>query len=162
MSTALDLPLTVRQLTAEDLPELDWSGGPEHLRAVADLVSLCWAEEASSLVVALPNGRLVAHGAVDFRAAGDCAELWMLSVHPLLQSLGLGTLLVRALEAQASQRGRVTARLSVEHDNPDARRLYQRLGYAECGSRLEWWPVAGGDTYVTVCTVLERPLDGSV
>ena len=34
--------------------------------------------------------------------------------------------------------------------------LYRRLGYREVGSTLDVWPVAGGKTYVTVCTILER------
>ena len=36
--------------------------------------------------------------------------------------------------------------------------LYRRLGYREVGSTLDAWPVAGGKTYVTVCTIMERPL----
>ncbi len=82
----------------------------------------------------------------------------MLSVHEVLQGLGIGTRLIRALERRIVQSGRSTARIHVEHDNPRARMLYRRLGYREVGSTLDAWPVAGGKTYVTVCTVMERAL----
>jgi len=46
----------------------------------------------------------------------------------------------------------------VEHDNPRAAALYWRLGYRETGTVLDSWPVAGGRTYVTICTVMTKPL----
>lgn len=158
----MELALTVRDLEPEDLTDLDWSGGAEHLTAVAQVLSLCWSEQAASLVIALPNGRLIAHGAVDFRPSDAYAEIWMLAVHQTFQSLGVGTMLVQALEEATRDRGMDRARLTVEHDNPAAHRLYRRLGYRACGSRLESWPTAGGDTYVTVCTVMEHRLTASV
>jgi ribosomal protein S18 acetylase RimI-like enzyme len=82
----------------------------------------------------------------------------MLSVHEVLQGLGIGTGLIRALERRTVLATRGRARINVEHDNPRARTLYRRLGYREVGSTLDAWPVAGGKTYVTVCTILERDL----
>lgn len=156
----MKLRLTVRDLDPEDLGDLDWSGGPEHLRAVAEVLQASWGGDVKSTVIALPNGRLVAHGAVDFRKSPDFGELWMLSVHETLQSIGLGRRLIAALEAHVIHRGLPRARLSVEHDNPRAVRLYLRLGYVACGpSVVESWPTSGGRTYVTVCTVMERRLD---
>jgi ribosomal protein S18 acetylase RimI-like enzyme len=154
----VDLPLTVRDLEPEDLPDLDWSGGAEHLRVVAEMLQASWAGELAALVVALPNGRLVASGAVDFRPDARLGELTTLAVHERLQSLGLGTRLVAALEERVRDRGLRRARITVEHDNPRAAALYRRLGYAETGSRVETWPVTGDRTYVTVTTVLERDL----
>ena len=54
--------------------------------------------------------------------------------------------------------GRPLARMLVEHDNPRARVLYERLGYSDAGATLDSWPVAGGRTYVTACTIMERTL----
>jgi ribosomal protein S18 acetylase RimI-like enzyme len=82
----------------------------------------------------------------------------MLSVHEHLQSLGLGTRLIAALEKRVRKRGLDRVQLGVEHDNPRALALYRGLGYREVGSRVESWPVAGGRSYVTVSTVLERVL----
>ena len=154
------LRLTVRDLEPTDLGELDWSGGSEHVRAMAQALQASYAGDMAVLVVALANGRLAATGAVDFRPDPEAGELTMLAVHEHLQSLGLGTRLVAALEKRVRARGRALSRLSVEHDNPRARALYLRLGYREAGSRVESWPVAGGRTYVTATAVLERDLTG--
>jgi ribosomal protein S18 acetylase RimI-like enzyme len=153
------LRLTVRDLEATDLADLDWSGGAEHVRALAAALQARYADEMAVLVLALPNERLVAVGAVDFRPDPGAGVLTMLSVHEHLQSLGLGTRLIAALEKRVRKRGLHRVQLSVEHDNPRALALYRRLGYREVGSRVESWPVAGGRTYVTVTAVLERELD---
>ena len=116
------------------------------------------SEEAEYVVGELANGRLVAAGGADLRPVPEAGLLWQLSVHPLLQGLGIGTAMVAELEERIRRRGRTEARLTVEHDNPDAARLYRRLGYREHGSTIESWPVAGGRRYVTVTTVLRKPL----
>ena len=152
------LRLSVRDLEPTDFGDLDWSGGAEHQRALAAALQAAYAGELAVLVVALANGRLVALGAVDFRPDPDAGLLTMLSVHERFQSLGLGTRLVAALEKKARRAGCRRSRITVEHDNPRAAALYRRLGYAEVGSRVESWPVAGGRRYVTVSTVLERDL----
>jgi len=154
----VDLDLTVRDLEPEDLPDLEWSGGAEHLRVVAEMLQASWAGELAALVVTLGNGRIVASGAVDFRPDPAVGELTTLAVHERLQSLGLGRRLIAALEERVRERGLARARVSVEHDNPRAAALYRRLGYGEVGSRVESWPVAGERTYVTVTAVLERDL----
>lgn len=154
----MKLKITVRRLEPADLPDLEWSGGAEHLRAVADALQASYAGDTAMLVIELANGRLVALGGIDFRGAPETGVLWMLAVQERLQGLGLGTRLIAALEAEALARGRRQARLTVEHDNPRAANLYRRLGYAERGSALESWPVADGRTYVTVGLVFERSL----
>ncbi|HEU5483437.1 MAG TPA: GNAT family N-acetyltransferase [Microlunatus sp.] len=152
------IDVTFRDLEPSDLADLTWSGGSEHLAAIAEVLPLMVADEAEYVVGALPNGRLVAAGGADLRPHPDAGLLWQLSVHELLQGLGIGTALVAGLERRLRARGRTEARLTVEHDNPAAARLYRRLGYREHGSTVESWPVAGGRRYVTVATVLRKPL----
>ena len=154
----MQLTLTVRDFEPEDLGDLEWSGGPEHITAVAEALQASFSGEVAMAVVALPNGRLIANGAVDFRKHPDAGEVWMLSVHETFQSMGVGTALIDALEDRIVGKGLRTARLSVEHDNPRAAALYRRRGYREVGSELDSWPTSGRRTYVTVCTVLERDL----
>ncbi len=154
----MEVPLTVRDLQPDDLADLDWSGGPQHLAVVAGDLAAAAAGEVVQLVVALPTGRLVGMGAADLRRSPESGTVWMLAVHELLQGLGVGTLLVGALERRILEAGRWRARISVEHDNPRAAALYRRLGYVEVGSELTSWPAAHGETYVTVCSVLERRL----
>ena len=154
----MKLRLTVRDLEPTDLGDLDWSGGAEHIRAVADALQATYTGEVAVVVAGLANDRLVGLGAVDFRGDAEAGRIWLLSVQETLRSLGIGSKLVRALERRTVEQGRTRARIAVEHDNPQARALYFRLGYQEVGSVVETWPVAGGRTYVTVSTVLERRL----
>lgn len=92
------------------------------------------------LVGGEPAGRLwVARGEGELRLV-DVALL------PRFRGTGLGTALLRALQAEATE-ARLPLRLSVARDNP-ARRLYARLGFHPvAGARtdaphlaLEWVP----------------------
>ena len=75
-----------RDLEAADLSDLDWSGGREHLRAVAAALEASYANEVALLVGWLPNDRLIAMGGVDFRQSEVAGHLWMLAVHERFQS----------------------------------------------------------------------------
>jgi ribosomal protein S18 acetylase RimI-like enzyme len=152
------LRLTVRDLRPEDLGDLEWSGGPSHVDAIAARLHASFQGEAALVVVALPNDRLVATGVVDFTRDPAYGLIMMLAVHETLQSLGLGSIVIGALEDRIRGRGRALARIDVEHDNPRAAALYGRLGYRETGTVLDSWPVAGGRTYVTVCTIMMKGL----
>ncbi len=154
----MELRLSFRDLEPADLSDLDWSGGPEHIRAVATGLEAAYAGEVALLVGGLPNGRLIALGGVDFRPSEDAGSIWMLAVHERFQSLGAGSELIAALEQKIIDHGRPLARMLVEHDNPRARALYERLGYSEAWATLDSWQVAGGRTYVTACTIMERRL----
>ena len=105
----MKLRLTVRDLEPGDLADLDWSGGPEHLRAVAAAMQASYAGEVGLVVAALENGRLAGMGAVDFRPEPGSGLIWMLAVHEVLQGLGIGTRLIRALERRTVQSGRSRA-----------------------------------------------------
>lgn len=157
-TTPITLPLTVRDLDFDDLQDLAWSGSPEHLKAIAEALEAALAGEVAMLAIQLPNGNLVANGGVDFRKDPTKGEPWMLSVHEAWQSLGLGTLLIGALEDKIREQGRPIARIGVEHDNPRALALYRRLGYREVDTELDGWSIGGGRNYVTVCTMLEKEL----
>ena len=154
----MDLWLGFRDLEATDLSDLNWSGGPDHIRAVAAALEASYAGDVVLLVGFLPNDRLIAMGGVDFRTSDEAGNIWMLAVHERFQSLGVGTELIRALQQKIIDHGRPMARMLVEHDNPRARALYQRLGYSEAGAALDSWPIAGAKTYVTACTIMERTL----
>jgi ribosomal protein S18 acetylase RimI-like enzyme len=154
----MELRSTFRDLVPADLGDLHWSGGPEHIRAVAAALEASYAGDVELLVGCLPNDRLIAMGGVDFRPSKDAGNIWMLAVHERFQSLGAGAELIAALEKKIIDHGRPLARMLVEHDNPRARTLYERLGYADAGATLDSWPVADGRTYVTACTIMERRL----
>jgi ribosomal protein S18 acetylase RimI-like enzyme len=154
----MHIDLAVRDLEPADLPDLDWSGGAEHVRYIAEGIGRAAAGEIAQLVVLAGNGQSVGFGAVDFTVDAAGGRLWMLSVRESWQSLGIGTLLIGALEERVLARGRRRATLGVEHDNPRARDLYLRLGYRPYGSALDSWRVGGGRTYVTVTDLLAKNL----
>lgn len=59
-----------------------------------------------------------------------CPEINGLEVFPAdLRGNGIGTTLITAAETEATARGLRHIGLGVARDNPDAHRLYQRLGY---------------------------------
>jgi ribosomal protein S18 acetylase RimI-like enzyme len=156
------LPLTVRDLTAADLPACRWSGGRSHLAAIAGELDRAARGEAESLAVCPPSGLPVALGGIDYVKIPGAGVLWQLAVHETLQSCGIGTILIQAAEQRIRARGLRRAELGVEECNPQARALYERLGYMAYGTALESWDedVPDGSTvrYETVCTLMRKDL----
>ena len=83
-----------------------------------------------------PVGRLrivrdiVAEGAT--RTQVSRIELAGIQLRPSSQRHGIGTAIIRELQGEAA-RDQVPLELGVEKDNPHARRLYERLGFAHVG-----------------------------
>jgi GNAT superfamily N-acetyltransferase len=76
--------------------------------------------------------------------SGECVELAGIQLDPLAQGRGIGTAIIESLKAEATAAG-LPMELGVEFDNPNARRLYERLGFVEVGKndsefRLRWSP----------------------
>jgi GNAT superfamily N-acetyltransferase len=63
----------------------------------------------------------------------EAVEINHLQVRPQFRGQGVGRLLIGAAEALAAQRGRDQVAVGVSDDNPDAERLYVRLGYRATG-----------------------------
>lgn len=156
--TPLTLELTVADPDLSDLVDLEWSGSTEHLKSLAEAMGRREADEVELVMIKVGNGLSVAVGAVDFSKRDDAGELWMLSVREDWQSLGVGTIMIGALEARIAARGRPYATLGVEHDNPRAAALYRRLGYRETGTALDDWSVGPDLRYVTVCLTMIKSL----
>lgn len=73
-------------------------------------------------------------------------EIFLANIHvePRFQKRGLGTAVIRQLQAEARAAG-IPLRLQVLKTNPSARALYERLGFvtlepAEAHDRLIWQP----------------------
>jgi GNAT superfamily N-acetyltransferase len=91
--------------------------------------------DASTYLIAWDDGRPVGHAFVAWSGTHLLLpEIQDMFVVPELRRRGIGTELVRAAEQAARERGRKRISLSVSIDgNPVARRLYERLGYADAG-----------------------------
>ncbi|MFE5333407.1 GNAT family N-acetyltransferase [Embleya sp. NPDC056575] len=156
------MPVRVRALLPRDLPACTWSGSATHLRHVELALERATVGEVDYLALCTPVDLPIAIGGVDYRARDDAGTLWQLAVHPALRSCGLGTLLVRAAERRITERGLHTAELAVEEDNPRARALYERLGYAAHGRAPDAWDEEAPDgsirRYETMCVLMRRDL----
>lgn len=74
------VPLTVRNLTAEDLPSCAWSGSATHIASVAGALVRARGGEVDYLAVCPPSGLPVAVGGVDYAKTPGAGTLWQLAV----------------------------------------------------------------------------------
>lgn len=72
---------------------------------------------------------------LDLADESQAGELYIdtLSVSPLAQGKGLGTILIKAVIEKAKKEAFQHVGLLVDKDNPNAKRLYQRLGFVDVG-----------------------------
>lgn len=159
------VPLTIRDLTREDLDRgmMGWS---DHKRASrATEVDRARQGEVDYLTVCTPSGLPVATGGVDFAHRSGQPEIWQLEVQASLQSCGIGTLLIEALEQRIRGRGLGVAQLGFDENQPRPRALYERLGYAVCGREADGWDQENPDgslsRYETMITIMRKQLDES-
>ncbi|MBB6627846.1 GNAT family N-acetyltransferase [Nocardioides sp. KIGAM211] len=96
-------------------------------------------EDSTTYVVEIDGERAGRLRVVRFRDRHEIAGIQLLPAH---QGRGLGTHLIEQLISEARDAG-LPVRLGVEHDNPRARSLYERLGFVKVGSTdqealMEW------------------------
>ncbi len=155
------IPLTVRDLTVDDLPSLGES--PAKLTSMVEELTRAQRGEVDYLAVCTPSGHPVAYGAVDFTKPTGGATLYQLSVVEPLQSCGIGTILIRALEQRIRARGITLAELGIDDASPRPQALYERLGYQVSGTEPGSWdittPDGGTARYETTITLLRKQLN---
>ncbi len=138
---------------------LGWSGGPLHLEAIQEAFDRVRNGETEMLCMRIPNGLPIAKGGIDYTRYPGKGYLWMLNVHPDLQSLGLGTLLIEDMERRIHLRNS-SAILAVEKTNHRAEQLYKNLGYVITGEVEDSWPDRNENgekvIYRTTCSVMEK------
>ncbi|HEY3560336.1 MAG TPA: GNAT family N-acetyltransferase [Kribbella sp.] len=160
--TAVVLDLTVRDLADGDLGACGFAGSELHLSQVAKELERARSGEVDYLAVCTKTDLPVAIGGVDYLPHPGAGVLWQLSVHPALQSCGIGTVLIGAAEQRIMARGLDRAEVAVELSNPRARALYERLGYVAYDEVLESWDQQNPDgsitRYETTCAQLRKQL----
>ncbi len=158
----VSVPFAARDLRPEEVDGLSWCGPPSHLRNVAAEVARVAAGEVIYLAVCGPNDVPVAVGGADLTRSEGSGRLYQLAALPALQSCGLGTLLIGALEDRVRERGLRRVDIGVGEDNRRAKALYVRLGYQVFGSEVDRWRYERDDgTVATVedlCTLLGKDL----
>jgi [ribosomal protein S18]-alanine N-acetyltransferase len=98
-------------------------------------------------LVAEQGGTLVGYAGMMF-TGGSQADVVTLAVNPVRWGEGTGTALLTALIDEAEKRGYQEVLLEVRKDNPRARQLYLRHGFAEVGIRRGYYQPSGVDAVV--------------
>ncbi|MEU2246662.1 N-acetyltransferase [Streptomyces sp. NPDC019224] len=160
--TDVVVKLSARDFVHADLASCGWAGSELHLAGVARQLERARLGEVDYLAVCSATDIPVAKGGVDYRVKEGVGTLWQLAVHPALQSCGIGTFLVESAELRIMNRGLRQAELGVEENNPRARALYERLGYAAYDRRPDSWDEQAPDgslrRYETMCTWMRKEL----
>jgi ribosomal protein S18 acetylase RimI-like enzyme len=137
----ISMPVSIRPCLREDLPKLEWFGLFARYRQL--FVDTFERSEKGEIVmlVAVVNEFPVGQVWIDMVKQREQATgiLYALRVLPPLQNLGIGTRLIAAVEGLLCKRGYKIVELGVEKDNPNAKRLYERLGYGVIRDNLEKW-----------------------
>jgi ribosomal protein S18 acetylase RimI-like enzyme len=127
----------IRQLRKEDLPALEWDGEFKHFHNLyADTYERMVRGLTIMWVAELPEKGII--GQVFLQLICDRPELadgWQRAylfsfrIRPEYRNLGLGTKIVNVLENYLLEKRFTRLTLNVGKDNPDAVRLYKRLGF---------------------------------
>jgi [ribosomal protein S18]-alanine N-acetyltransferase len=98
-------------------------------------------------LVAEEGNALIGYAGMMF-TGGSQADVVTLAVTPARWGEGTGTALLTALVDEAEKRGYQEVLLEVREDNPRARQLYRRHGFAEVGIRRGYYQPSGVDAVV--------------
>jgi len=139
--------VTFRPCRREDLPDLEWFGRFARYRQHFAEQFERQLRGENAMLIAEANGFPVGRLSVDLakRRQEATGVLWSFEVLPPLRSLGIGSHLIAMAEGMLRERDYRIAEIGAGKDNPDARRLYQRLGYRVVGDNFEEWDVTAPD-----------------
>ena len=148
--------LTIRQVTRDDLPGLEWDGEYWKFREVfANLYRNTLSGRSLMWVVVSPDGGLIAQAFVMLKSGErDAADgesrayVFSFRVREQWQNRGLGSHLMGFVEDDLRNRGYQYITLNVAKGNQGALRLYKRLGYKVIESRPGIWSYRDPDGIV--------------
>lgn len=81
-----------------------------------------------------------------------------IAVHPQFQRQGIGAQLIEHV-CQLAQRQLATIWLEVRESNQVAFRLYERVGFIQCGYRKDYYPTAAGGREAAIVMCWKSPSD---
>jgi ribosomal protein S18 acetylase RimI-like enzyme len=130
--------VVIRHVQEYDLPGLEWEGEFAHFRRIYHDAYRRALRGLSVLWVAeLDGSGLLGQVFIQLQCdrpelcnGVDRAYLYGFRIRPAFRSAGLGTLMMRTLEADLIERGYRFLTLNVARENLDAIRLYRRRGFA--------------------------------
>ena len=164
----LHLNINLRLAERSDLVKLEWGGQYAHFRQMFSETYDDQIMNRRLMIVADLDGYPVGQVFVQLDSPGGWlfggkrGYLYSLRVIDALQRHGIGTALVREAERMLVQRGHGTVSIAAAKDNPDARRLYERLGYkvvSDDDGRWSYVDQYGNTQHVyEPCWILEKYL----
>lgn len=129
--------IMIRKMVYEDLPALEWDGEYVHFRNVyKGVYQRTQIGTAVAWVAELPDTGII--GQIFLQLDCDRPELangwnraylYSFRIKPPYRKLGLGTKMLEVLENYLIARHYSRLTLNVARDNPEAIRLYERLGF---------------------------------
>jgi ribosomal protein S18 acetylase RimI-like enzyme len=139
--------LTIRQVTKDDLPDLEWEGEyTKYRRMYASLFRDTQSGKTMMWIITLPGSEIIGQvfvmlKSVEWDAAdGESrAYIFAFRIKSPWRNQGVGSYLMAFVEQDLHHRGYKFVTLNVAKDNHEALRLYQRLGYKITGSRSGVW-----------------------
>jgi ribosomal protein S18 acetylase RimI-like enzyme len=146
--SARELPaVIVRPLEQSDLLALEWGGEYAHFRRLyADIYAAATQGRAALWVAEALGHGVVGQLFVQLNSARrELADgysrgyIYGFRIQPAFRNLGIGTTMLQVAEADLRSRRYRWVTLNVGVDNPEARRLYERLGYAVVASEPGIW-----------------------
>jgi ribosomal protein S18 acetylase RimI-like enzyme len=139
--------ITIRQATQSDLPALEWDGEFLHFRRLYDEIfqSMC-SGRAVMWVIELPDQGIVGQLFVQLSSSRteladghNRAYIYGFRIKPTYRRQGFGSQMMAVAEEDLRQRNFYWVTLNVARDNPQARRLYESLGYRVVASDPGKW-----------------------
>jgi GNAT superfamily N-acetyltransferase len=166
LSTPLDLQLSFRLATEVDLPKLEWMGQYIHFRRVFRYTFEEQQRGTRLMLVADVNNYPVGQIFMILRNVDEWNEergyFYSLRVMDPFQGIGIGTKLMKEAEALLVNHEVYSASIAAAKDNPQARKLYEKLGYKIYTEDDGYWSYVdhlGHTIYVhEPCWMLEKQL----
>ncbi|MCM0754373.1 ribosomal protein S18-alanine N-acetyltransferase [Desulfovibrio aminophilus] len=138
--------------------------GPDDIRAVMELESLCfayhWTEEQFRLglergafhILGMRRGDRIV-GYIAYSVIAEEMEVMNLAVHPEFRRQGLGAGLLDAALRHCRQAGAREGFLDVKESNLPAIDLYRKFGFKQIGVRKRYYPDTLEDALLFRCDI---------
>lgn len=135
----IPLEVAIRHAERRHLSQLEWFGVFHLQRQLIHREWERYCRGEAMMLVAECNDWAIGQAWIDPERKGEesVGVIWAVRVVPYFRRLGIGTRLIAAAEHEVAAAGLDCAELGVERTNPDARRLYERLGYHLVAEEIE-------------------------
>lgn len=137
IAIGLEQQVVIRQAEERDLIALEWEGEYSHFRHIfTEAFRLQELGDVLMWIVELPDFGLIGQLFIQLYGPEQIqtsktkfAYIYGFRIRPDFRGMGIGSRLLKSVEADLENRGFERISLNVARENEDARRLYEREGY---------------------------------